>query len=70
MPHHEIERRYTALFTSALALMAHSAPACEANVELDWQEFVALNGGPHCKFTEAISFVGNCDTPQAACDGR
>jgi predicted 3-demethylubiquinone-9 3-methyltransferase (glyoxalase superfamily) len=29
---------------------------------LDGQNFVALNGGPHFKFTEAISFVVNCDT--------
>jgi len=29
---------------------------------LDGQEFVALNGGPHFKFTEAISFVVNCQT--------
>ncbi len=26
------------------------------------QEFVGLNGGPHHKFTPAISFVINCDT--------
>ena len=30
--------------------------------QLEGQEFVALNGGPHFKFTEAISFVVNCDT--------
>ena len=30
--------------------------------ELDGQEFVALNGGPVFKFTEAISFVVNCET--------
>jgi predicted 3-demethylubiquinone-9 3-methyltransferase (glyoxalase superfamily) len=30
--------------------------------QLDGQEFVALNGGPHFKFTEAISFVVNCKT--------
>lgn len=29
---------------------------------LDRQEFVALNGGPMFKFTEAISFVVNCDS--------
>ena len=29
---------------------------------LEGQEFVALNGGPHFKFTEAISFVVNCKT--------
>ncbi|SPE57109.1 conserved hypothetical protein [Verrucomicrobia bacterium] len=29
---------------------------------LDGQEFVALNGGPQFRFTEAISFVVNCKT--------
>ena len=33
-----------------------------AAFELDGQEFVALNGGPVFKFTEAISFVVNCET--------
>ncbi|HEV8286170.1 MAG TPA: VOC family protein [Chitinophagaceae bacterium] len=28
------------------------------------QEFTALNGGPQFKFTEAISFVVNCDTQE------
>jgi predicted 3-demethylubiquinone-9 3-methyltransferase (glyoxalase superfamily) len=28
--------------------------------QLEGQTFVALNGGPHFKFTEAISFVVNC----------
>lgn len=32
--------------------------------ELDGQEFVALNGGPEFKFTEAVSFVINCDTQE------
>src|SRR6202165_5352015 len=30
--------------------------------ELDGQKFTALNGGPHFKFTEAISFVVNCES--------
>jgi predicted 3-demethylubiquinone-9 3-methyltransferase (glyoxalase superfamily) len=30
--------------------------------ELEGQDFIALNGGPHFKFTEAISFVVNCKT--------
>jgi len=30
--------------------------------QLDGQSFVALNGGPHFTFTEAISFVVNCRT--------
>jgi len=34
------------------------------NFELDGQEFTALNGGPQFTFTEAVSFVVNCDTQQ------
>lgn len=30
--------------------------------KLDGQEFMALNGGPHFKFTEAISLIVNCET--------
>jgi predicted 3-demethylubiquinone-9 3-methyltransferase (glyoxalase superfamily) len=32
--------------------------------ELDGQAFVALNGGPDFKFTEAVSFLVNCDTQE------
>ena len=32
--------------------------------QLDGQEFVALNGGPQYKFTEAVSFVVNCQTQE------
>jgi predicted 3-demethylubiquinone-9 3-methyltransferase (glyoxalase superfamily) len=31
---------------------------------LDGEEFVALNGGPHFKFSPATSFVVNCDTQE------
>ena len=30
--------------------------------QIDGQEFIALNGGPHFHFTEAISLVVNCET--------
>jgi predicted 3-demethylubiquinone-9 3-methyltransferase (glyoxalase superfamily) len=30
--------------------------------ELDGQAFTALNGGPHYKFNEAVSFVVRCDS--------
>jgi predicted 3-demethylubiquinone-9 3-methyltransferase (glyoxalase superfamily) len=33
-----------------------------AKFQLEGQEFVALNGGPQFKFTEAVSFVVNCET--------
>jgi predicted 3-demethylubiquinone-9 3-methyltransferase (glyoxalase superfamily) len=32
--------------------------------ELEGQKFTALNGGPHFKFTEAISFVVHCETQE------
>jgi len=32
--------------------------------ELEGQKFVGLNGGPHFKFTEAVSFVVNCETQE------
>lgn len=31
---------------------------------VDGQEFMALNGGPHFKFTEAISFFVDCQTQE------
>ena len=33
-----------------------------ATFTIDGQEFVALNGGPHFKFSEAISFMVKCET--------
>ena len=39
-----------------------------ATFRLDGQEFMALNGGPYFKFTEAISLFVNCET-QAEVDG-
>ncbi len=35
-----------------------------ATFQLEGQEFHALNGGPEFKFTEAISFLVNCQTQQ------
>ena len=32
--------------------------------QLDGQEFMALNGGPYFKFTEAISLFVNCETQE------
>ena len=35
-----------------------------AEFQLDGQEFIALNGGPRFKFTEAISLVVNCESQE------
>ena len=39
-----------------------------ASFTLEGQEFMALNGGPHFKFTEAISLFVNCETQEEVDD--
>ncbi len=62
---------YTSIFNNSrilnVARYGDAGPGPRGSVmtvsfELDGQEFVALNGGPHFKFTEAISLVVNCET--------
>jgi predicted 3-demethylubiquinone-9 3-methyltransferase (glyoxalase superfamily) len=62
---------YTSIFTNSkiksIARYGEAGPgpkgtAMTVAFELEGQEFTALNGGPHFKFTEAISFVVNCKT--------
>ena len=38
--------------------------AMTVDFELDGQRFTGLNGGPHFKFTEALSFVVHCKTQE------
>jgi predicted 3-demethylubiquinone-9 3-methyltransferase (glyoxalase superfamily) len=45
----------------------HKRPAgsvMTVECELEGQQFVMLNGGPIFKFSEAISFIVNCDTQE------
>ena len=42
--------------------------AMSATFQLEGQEFMALNGGPQYKFTEAISFFVNCETQEEVDD--
>ena len=69
----EAARFYTSIFESAkivsLTRYGEAGPGPRGSVmtvafQLDGQEFVALNGGPQFKFTEATSFVVNCDTQE------
>jgi predicted 3-demethylubiquinone-9 3-methyltransferase (glyoxalase superfamily) len=53
--------------TGAITRYGEGAPAPKGTVmtasfELDGQHFMALNGGPLFKFTEAVSFFVNCET--------
>ena len=67
----EAVRFYTSIFkNSKIGEVTHygeGAPRPKGTVLtvrfwLDGQEFLALNGGPEFKFTEAVSFIVNCDT--------
>src|SRR6476660_2297649 len=67
----EAVKFYTSIFkNSKIVSMARYGEAgpgpagslMTASFELDGQEFVALNGGPIFKFTEAVSFVVNCES--------
>lgn len=40
----------------------HPGEVMTATFQLEGQEFMALNGGPHFKFTEAISLFVSCET--------
>lgn len=67
----EAVKFYTSIFKnskiSAVTHYGEAGPGAKGTAmtvvfKLDGQEFIALNGGPEFKFTEAISFVVNCET--------
>src|SRR3989475_2147223 len=67
----EAAKHYTSIFKNSKILnvvrYGDAGPGPKGSVmtiafQLEGQEFVALNGGPQFKFTEAISFVVNCET--------
>ena len=62
---------YTSIYRNSKILQTsrypEGAPGPKCSVmtmkfEFNGQEFIALNGGPHFKFNEAISFVVDCET--------
>jgi predicted 3-demethylubiquinone-9 3-methyltransferase (glyoxalase superfamily) len=62
----EAANYYVSLFKNSKILGVNRAGGKVLTVtfELDGQQFIALNGGPQFKFTEAISLMVNCDTQQ------
>lgn len=67
----EAAKFYTSIFKNSkigkVARYGEAGPGPAGTVmtvefELDGQPFIALNGGPHFKFTEAISFTIDCKT--------
>ena len=55
----EAAKFYTAIFKGSKLI---SVSPMSATFELVGQRFMALNGGPQFKFTEAISFFVSCGT--------
>ena len=55
---------YLSIFKNSKVLSVNRADGKVLTVtfELEGQKFMALNGGPHFKFTEAISLFVNCET--------
>jgi len=67
----EAAKFYVSLFPNSriktIARYGEAGPRPKGTVmtvafELDGQEFIALNGGPQFKFTEAVSFTVSCKT--------
>ncbi|MDE3039255.1 MAG: VOC family protein [Nitrospirota bacterium] len=55
----EAARFYTSIFKNSTI---ERISEMSATFQLDGQKFIALNGGPQFKFTEAISFFVDCRT--------
>jgi predicted 3-demethylubiquinone-9 3-methyltransferase (glyoxalase superfamily) len=69
----EAARLYTSLFNDSkimnVARYGDAGPgpkgsAMTVNFQLAGQEFIALNGGPRYKFTEAVSLMVHCENQQ------
>jgi predicted 3-demethylubiquinone-9 3-methyltransferase (glyoxalase superfamily) len=69
----EAVRFYTSIFNNSsvveVARYGDAGPGPKGSVmtiafQIEGQRFIALNGGPHFKFTEAISFVVNCESQE------
>ena len=56
---------YRSVFPNSKVLGASPGPGdkmMSATFEIEGQQFIAFNGGPHYKFTPAISIYVNCET--------
>src|ERR1700680_3949896 len=57
----EAAKFYCSIFKNSKIV---SASPMSVTFQLEGLEFLALNGGPQFKFTEAISFFVNCETQE------
>ena len=61
----EAMKFYVSVFKNSKVVSTMPGPdgkVMTGTFQLEGQEFMALNGGPQFKFTEAISFFVNCET--------
>ncbi|MEF3305852.1 VOC family protein [Paenibacillus sp. GYB003] len=62
---------YSSIFKSARTVQANrrgDGTLMSATFELEGQTFMALNGGPHFQFNEAVSLFVNCETQEEVDD--
>jgi predicted 3-demethylubiquinone-9 3-methyltransferase (glyoxalase superfamily) len=66
----EAMNHYVSIFKNSKVLNVNRAGGKVLTVtfELDGQQFIGLNAGPQFKFTEAISFLVNCETQEEVDD--
>jgi predicted 3-demethylubiquinone-9 3-methyltransferase (glyoxalase superfamily) len=57
---------YNSIFKNSKinSIMRSGEAVMSGTFQLDGQQFMALNGGPHFKFNEAVSLFVNCETQQ------
>ncbi|MGE3911638.1 MAG: VOC family protein [Chloroflexota bacterium] len=62
----EAADHYVSIFPDSrmLDVMRQDGNVLSVNFQLAGQEFIALNGGPHFKFSEAISLFVRCETQE------
>jgi predicted 3-demethylubiquinone-9 3-methyltransferase (glyoxalase superfamily) len=61
----EAMKFYVSIFKNSRIVSTMAGPdgkVMTGTFQLEGQQFMALNGGPHFKFTEAISLFVNCET--------
>jgi predicted 3-demethylubiquinone-9 3-methyltransferase (glyoxalase superfamily) len=66
----EAMNHYVSIFKNSKVLNVNRAGGKVLTVtfELDGQQFIWLNAGPQFKFTEAVSFLVNCETQEEVDD--
>lgn len=57
---------YTSIFNNSKieSIVRHGETVMSGTFQIEGQQFMALNGGPHFSFSPAISFFVNCETQQ------